>query len=109
MLRNGSAQFNIFYGCNSKELYHYLRLTLENASFGNAVIHVGMNNINNRDSSKSLQLLQNLQKLQQNVSHMEQKMCPFLAWFTIKGLMDILWNVLTQKLLIYVSKIITVL
>ena len=63
MLRNGSAQFNIFYGCHSKELYHYLRQTLENTGFGNVVIHVGTNNINNRGSSKSLQLLQNLQKI----------------------------------------------
>ena len=50
---------------------HYLEPTLENANFGNAVVHVGMNDINNRDSSKSPQLLENLKKLQKNVSHME--------------------------------------
>ena len=49
MLENGSAQFKIFPGCNSKELYHYLDPTLENKNFGNVVIHVGSNNINNRD------------------------------------------------------------
>ena len=51
MLKNGSAQFKIFPGCNSKKLYHYLDAKLENANFANAVIHVGMNNISNRDSS----------------------------------------------------------
>ena len=54
MLKNGSAQFMIFPGCNSKELYHYLDPTLENENFGNAVIHVGTNDINNRDSSKTM-------------------------------------------------------
>ena len=63
MLKYGSAQFKIFPGCNSKELYHYLDPTLENANFGNAVIHVGTNNINNRGSSKSLQLLEYLKKI----------------------------------------------
>ena len=63
MLKNGSAQFKIFSGCNSKKLYHYLDPTLENGNFGNAVIHVGTNNINNKDSAKSLQLLENLRKI----------------------------------------------
>ena len=63
MLKNGSAQFKIFPGCNSKELYHHLYPTLENGNFGNAVIHVGTNDINNRDSSKSLQHLENLRKI----------------------------------------------
>ena len=63
MLKNGSAQFKIFPGCNSKELYHYLDPTLENGNFGNAVIHVATNDINNRDSSKSLQHLENLRKI----------------------------------------------
>ena len=59
MWKNGSAQFKIFSGCNSKEFYHYLDPTLENGNFGNAVIHVGTNDISNRDSSKSMQLLKN--------------------------------------------------
>ena len=58
MLKNGSAQFKILPGCNLEELYH----TLENENFGNAVIHMGTNDINNRDSSKSPQLLENLRK-----------------------------------------------
>ena len=62
MLKNGSAQFKILPGCNLKELYHYRDPTLENENFGNAVIHMGTNDINNRDSSKSLQLLENLRK-----------------------------------------------
>ena len=62
MLKNCSTQFKIFPGCNSKELYHYFDPTLENGNFGNAIIHVGMNDINNRDSSKSLKLLENLRK-----------------------------------------------
>ena len=63
MLKNGSAQFKIFPGCDLKELYHYFDPTLENGSFGNAVIHVGTNDINNKDSSNSLQLLENLRKI----------------------------------------------
>ena len=62
-LKNGSAKFKMFRGCNSKELYHYLDPTLENPYFGDAVIHVGANGINNRDSSKSLQRLENLKKI----------------------------------------------
>ena len=62
MLKNGSAQFKILPGCNLEELYHYRDPTLENENFGNAVIHMGTNDINNRDSSKSPQLLENLRK-----------------------------------------------
>ena len=60
MLESGSAQFKIIPRCNSKELYHYLGQTLGNSKFGNAVIHVRTNVINN--SSKSLQLLENTEK-----------------------------------------------
>ena len=44
-------------------MYHYLGPTLENGNFGNAVIHVGTNDINNRGSSKTLQLQENLRKI----------------------------------------------
>ena len=60
MLESGSAQFKIIPRCNSKELYHYLGQTLGNSKFGNAVIHVRTNVINN--SSKLLQLLENTEK-----------------------------------------------
>lgn len=54
--------------------------TLENANVGNAVIHVSTNDINKGDSFKSMQLLQNSTKLQQNILHIEQKMCLLTAW-----------------------------
>ena len=63
MLKDGSEQFKIFPGYNSKELCHYLDPQLENANFADAVIPVWKNNINDRDSSKSLQFLQNLKKI----------------------------------------------
>ena len=63
MLKNGSPQFKIFPGCNSKEFCHYFHTTLENGNVSNATIHVGTNDINNRDSSKSLQFLENLRKI----------------------------------------------
>lgn len=54
--------------------------TLENANVGNAIIHVSTNDINKGDSFKSMQLLQNSTKLQQNILHIEQKMCLLTAW-----------------------------
>ena len=51
---------------------------------------MGTNDINNRDSCKLLQLLGNLKILQQNILHMEWKMCLYPAWFTIKDPIDIL-------------------
>ena len=59
LLKNGSEQFQIF----PWELYHSHDPTLENGNFGNAVIRVGTNDINNRGSSKSLQLLENPRKI----------------------------------------------
>ena len=61
MLKNSSTQFKIFPNLKqSKELYQYLDPTLENANFSNTVIYVGTNDINYRDSYKSLQVLENV-------------------------------------------------
>ena len=58
-----------------------------------------MDDIIKRDSSNSLK----------NVSHMKEKMCLLLAWFTIKDLMNIICSGLTHKLLVFVKKTIAVL
>ena len=60
MLKNSSTQFKVFPGWHLKELYQYLDPTLENANFSNTVIYVRTNDINYRDSYKSLQVLEDV-------------------------------------------------
>ena len=98
MLENGSAQFKIFPGCNSKELYHYLDPTSENWNFGNVVIPVGTNDISNRDSLKSLQVLENLWKnVEKCFSYGIENI--FISSVVYNISLFYFWNVLTHQLL----------
>ena len=44
-LKSGRARFKHFLGASSKDLFHYIDLTLEEQNFEAAIIHIGVNHI----------------------------------------------------------------
>ena len=64
LLQNGEAKFQFFPGANSRKLLHFIDPTLEEENFKSAVIHVGINDINNsRDSRDGDALIENIKNI----------------------------------------------
>ena len=64
-LTNGRARFKYFPAATSKELLHYIDVTLEESNFEVAVIHVGVNDLMNSNNS--------VDKLLKNIYSMAEK------------------------------------
>ena len=62
-LNNGSARFKYFPGGTSKDLLHYVHLTLQDNLFEVAVIHIGINHfVNNKKILNTDHMLENVKK-----------------------------------------------
>ena len=59
-IKNGTAQMKCFPGATSKDLTYYVTPTLENSSFDQALIHVGINDFLNCDTPLYQTFLQNV-------------------------------------------------
>ena len=63
-VKNGSAKFNSFPGCKSKEMLHYIEPTLETGFYDSAILHVGVNDpLNDKLPSSNDNLVSNLIKI----------------------------------------------
>ena len=63
-VKNGYAKFKSFPGCNSKEMLHYIELTLETCFYDSAILHVGVNYLLNNKSPRSIDnLVSNVVKI----------------------------------------------
>ena len=59
-IKNGTAQMKCFPGATSKDLNYYVIPTLENNSYDQVLIHVGINDLLNSDKPDHQSLLQNI-------------------------------------------------
>ena len=60
-VKNGYAKFKSFPGCNSKEMLHYIKPTLEASFYDSSILHVGVNDLlNNKSSNSTVNLMSNL-------------------------------------------------
>ena len=65
-LNNGSARFKYFPGVTSKDMLHYVDITLEDNLFEVAVIRIGINDIvNNKNSLNTDDMLENIENIAQ--------------------------------------------
>ena len=62
-LNNESARFKYFPGATSKDLLHYVDTTLQDNLFEVAVIHIGIDIVNNKNSLNKDHMLENIKNI----------------------------------------------
>ena len=62
-LNNGRARFQYFPGVTSKDLLHYVDTTLQDNLFEVAVIHIGIDIVNNKNSLNKDHMLENIKNI----------------------------------------------
>ena len=62
-IKNGTAQMKCFPGATSKDLNYYVIPTLENNSYDQVLIHVGINDLLNSEKPDHQSLLQNIMRV----------------------------------------------